>query len=317
MVGSLRREDGRGPTAPHCGGQTGPVTVPPQAQRGIAESSRRTSVRGLVKGCHPGPSLVVTALATAIGAAIGLTEARLLLLAGAVLTGQLTIGWLNDLVDHESDVLSHRSDKPLVTGAATPAAYRAATTVAAVLCLPLSLALGWAAGLLHLVVVASGWAYDLRLKRTIWSWAPYVVAFGLLPAVVVLSLPGSPSPPWWGCLAGALLGVGAHLANALPDIEEDTELGVGGLPARIGARWTRGLAAASLIAATVVLAFAPPGPVGRAGWAALALAVSLLALGLGPKWRGHPRAPFVFVVGLAIVNVVLLVGRTDAWATTG
>ena len=44
-----------------------------------------------------------------------------------------------------------------------------------------------APGSVHLVSVASGWAYNLGLKSTAWSWAPYAVAFGALPAVVSLA----------------------------------------------------------------------------------------------------------------------------------
>ena len=99
----------------------------------------------------------------------------------------------------------------------------------------LSLLSGWRAAIVHCVAVALAWAYDLGLKATALSVVPYAIAFGLLPVFVVLGLPGAPWPPWWAPVAGALLGAGAHFANALPDLDDDIATGVRGLPHRLGA----------------------------------------------------------------------------------
>ena len=279
--------------------------------------SAATTARGLLKACHPGPCVTVTGLALAIGWAIGLGVVTLSLLGAAVLTGQLSIGWLNDLHDRADDVAAGRADKPLATGAVSVRAVRLATTLAVAATVPLSFALGWQPGALHMLTVGSGWAYDLWLKRTVWSWVPYVVAFGSLPAVVVLCLPDGPAPPWWGVVAGALLGLGAHAANALPDIEADRAQGVGGLPARLGPTGSRILAAAALGSATAVLVVAPPGPIGVAGWVAALTTTVLLVLGVGRRWPPTSRLPFVLVALVAVVDVALLVGRADAWVHTG
>ena len=53
--------------------------------------------------------------------------------------------------------------------------------------------------------------YDWPLKSTPFSVLPYLVAFGLLPAFVVVALPGHPAPPVWLVAAGALLGGGRAL----------------------------------------------------------------------------------------------------------
>jgi 4-hydroxybenzoate polyprenyltransferase len=288
-------------------------------QRAHREQGAGIVTRGaaLVKAAHPGPCATVTGLAVWLGAAGGLSPAKLWTLGAAVLAGQLSIGWLNDLVDEAADRAAGRPDKPLISGLVSRRALRTAFLVSATACVPLSFALGAAPGAVHLLVVGSGWAYDLRLKRTVWSWAPYAVAFGALPAVVVLSLPGSPRPPWWACLAGALLGVGAHAANALPDIEADRRAQVGGLPARVGRSWTRLIAAGSLGLATVVLVVAPPGQPGAAAWLALVCAVLLLAVALGPTWTRWARLPFVLVAAAAIIDVVLLADRSGSWASGG
>ena len=59
--------------------------------------------------------------------------------------------------------------------------------------------------------------------------------------------------------AGALLGVGAHLVNVLPDLADDAATGVRGLPHRLGARRSSVLAAAVLVGATVVIVVGAPG----------------------------------------------------------
>ncbi len=261
--------------------------------------------------------MTVAGLAAAIGWAVGLSTWRTVLVALAVLTGQLSIGWLNDLVDRTLDMAAGRRDKPLAAGTVSVTTVRVALIIATVGSVILSMALGVIPGLLHLVaVVGSGWTYDLRLKRSIWSWLPYVVAFGAIPAVVVLSLPGTPRPPWWAVAAGALLGVAAHAANALPDIDDDRSLGVGGLPAALGHRGTRLLAAAALLSATGILAFAPAGPPGGAGWLSLGAVGLLVATALGRTWPARPRLPFVLVAGAAVVDVLLLVARSGSWAGT-
>ena len=82
--------------------------------------------------------------------------------------------------------------------------------------------------------MGSGWAYNLYFKRTLWSALPYAVAFGTLPAVVTLALPDPEWPAPWTFLAGALLSIGAHLLNALPDLADDASTGVHALPHQLG-----------------------------------------------------------------------------------
>jgi 4-hydroxybenzoate polyprenyltransferase len=104
----------------------------------------------------------------------------------------------------------------------------------AALVVPLSLANGTAAGIAHLGFVLGGWAYNLYFKRTLLSWLPYAVSFGLLPAFLSygglgLGLHGAPPTVAMTVLA-ALLGVGVHFLNALPDVPEDRATGVRHLP---------------------------------------------------------------------------------------
>ena len=76
------------------------------------------------------------------------------------------------------------------------AAARSAALVAVVLRgRPLAAARRRCPGLLLLVLVASGWAYNAGLKRTAMSVVPYVTGFGALPAGVVAAAPGHTRGP--------------------------------------------------------------------------------------------------------------------------
>lgn len=221
----------------------------------------------------------------------------------AVLAGQLTIGWGNDLRDARRDAAVGRTDKPIATGALPRTLVVRCLIAAAVACVALSAAAGWRSGLVHLVLlVGMGHAYNLGLKATVLSWLPYAVAFGSLPAVVSLAGDGHPWPPWWLVGAGAALGVGAHLLNTLPDLADDARTGVHGLPHRLGERASRVAAAVVLLTASALAALGP-GDVGVLTYAALG-AVTVLAV-LAAVGRG--RWPFRAAIAVALVDVVLLV----------
>jgi 4-hydroxybenzoate polyprenyltransferase len=105
--------------------------------------------------------------------------------------------------------------------------------------------------------------------------------------------------------------VGAHLANALPDLEEDRANGVVGLPHRLGARRAAALAAVLLLAATVVLALGPGSP-GVLALLAVAVAGGVTAVGLVLARRPGSRAAFRAALVVAVVDVALLLARGDA-----
>ncbi len=155
----------------------------------------RGPVRGLVVASHFPPTVMVTAFALALSAGIGAGARTTTLVALAVLTGQLSVGWSNDWLDARRDVAVGRADKPVVTGLVTAATLRAAALVALGACVVLSLATGPLPGAVHVVAVGVAWSYNALLKATWWSWAPYAVSFGLLAVFVVLAAPGRAAPP--------------------------------------------------------------------------------------------------------------------------
>ena len=134
--------------------------------------------------------------------------------------------------------------------------------------------------------------YNWPLKFTVFSVVPYLVSFACLAAFVALCRPGSSAPPWWLVAAGGLLGGGAHFVNVLPDLADDAETGVRGLPHRIGRGPSIAVAAVLLLAATGLLAFAPARPRGGwRGWRFAAAAVALLIGLAGPAARIPGRVP--------------------------
>lgn len=289
----------------------GPADDPagPPGRRQSETVNRPAVVRGLVRACHPEPTAAVTAVSTGLAAAVGRGLPGSVAVAAAVLAGQLSVGWSNDYLDRHRDARTGRTDKPVATGTLPPAVVGRAAGLAAAAVVPLSLLSGLGAGVLHLTAVAAAWAYNLRLKATAFSVLPYAVSFGLLPAFVTAGLPGHPVVGWL-VLAGALLGSGAHFANVLPDLDADLRTGIRGLPHRIGAGPSRLTAAVLLLAASVVLAVGPPGPVRPVGVAAVAVAgvVGLGGLLLGRRAGSAAAFRAVLVIAAADVALLLLSG---------
>ncbi|HET6625530.1 MAG TPA: UbiA family prenyltransferase [Nocardioidaceae bacterium] len=229
-------------------------------QRGLTAS--------LVLASHPLPTVAMTVVLTAAAALSGRTGLGCALVAATVLSGQLTVGWMNDVIDRHRDAKVGRDDKPVAMGWVEPGTVTFAIACVVLLLVPLSIANGTAAGIAHLLAVFSAWMYNFWFKRTVLSWLPYAVSFGLLPAFLSYGglgggMHGGPPTIVMTVLA-ALLGIGIHFLNTLPDLVEDNETGVRHLPLRIALRtgapkllwvsltWTALAAAGMVVAALTV-----------------------------------------------------------------
>jgi 4-hydroxybenzoate polyprenyltransferase len=262
------------------------------------------AVRALALSCHPVPSLAVTALAAGLAAWAGTTLTRGVLVTVCVLVGQLSIGWCNDALDAERDRAVHRTDKPVAAGVISVRATAVAAALALTCGVALAVPLGWRAVVAASTVVVCGWAYDLGLKATPWSWLPYAVAFATLPAIPTFARADPGWPPAWAMTAGALFGVAAHFANVLPDLLDDEETGVRGLPHRVGARISAVVVPLLLTAASVVILL---GPSGRGvALRVLGLTATLaVALWAATAARRDPRSHryFFAVIAIALLDV--------------
>lgn len=268
----------------------------------------------LLRACHLQPTLAVTGIAAALAVGAGRGAGGATWVALAVAAGQLSVGWSNDYLDRDRDRLAGRLDKPIPAGQVSAGAVGVAAVLAAAACVPLSLASGWRAGLVHIGEVAVAWAYNLGLKATVLSPLPYAVAFGALPAFVTLGLPGHPLPPPWAWTAAALLGTGAHFVNTLPDLEADEAAGVRGLPQRLGRSTSLLVGASALGGAGALVALGPagaPGPVAFGLLAAvLAGSVGVIAL----SWWGRARAAWTLTLATAGLTVALFLAQGTALA---
>lgn len=246
-------------------------------------------VLGLVRACHFQPTLAVVALTTGLAALSGRGAAGCVAVALAVLAGQLSTGWSNDWFDAVRDRSVGRTDKPIVAGTVSVGTVRRAACLALVAAVPLSLLSGWRAAVVHLVALASAWAYNLGLKATVLSPVPYAVSFGLLPAFVTLGLPGHPWPRPALMVATGLLGVGAHFINTLADREDDARSGIVGLPQRMSAQGAL-LAGVGLMVACALTIWLLGGSARVAQTVLLAASLGAAAMVVVTTRRDRPRA---------------------------
>jgi 4-hydroxybenzoate polyprenyltransferase len=203
-------------------------------------------LRGLLKASHFGPTLIVTSISWFF-AAYYWWEGPAYVIAFGVFTGQLVVGWSNDLYDYADDQKHNRLNKPLVAGTITQKylmkwlRFMVPFSFVANLLGPL----GVKGGMVYMFGISMGVAYNFYFKYNVFSWLPYALAFAALPSCIAISK--DITPPVWMWLGGAIFGSAAHFINVIKDIDQDRASGIGGAPQRIGKRNSI-LAAALLIA---------------------------------------------------------------------
>jgi 4-hydroxybenzoate polyprenyltransferase len=169
-------------------------------------------------------------------------------IAFGVFTGQLVVGWSNDLYDYQDDLTHQRMNKPLVAGLITQEFLRKWIKIM----LPFSFVanllgpLGIKGGLVYMLGIACGVGYNFYFKFSWLSPLPYAIAFAALPSSVAISK--DITPPIWMWLGGAIFGMAAHFINVLKDMKADQKSGIRGLPQRLGS-------VNSIIVATILIVF--------------------------------------------------------------
>ena len=203
-------------------------------------------LKGLLKASHFGPTLIVTTISFAVSTFYW-WEGPAYVIAFGVFTGQLVVGWSNDLYDLEDDLKHQRSKKPLVAGLITKEylqkwlRFMVPFSFVANLLGPL----GIKGGSVYMLGIACGVAYNFYFKFTMLSPLPFAIAFAALPSCVVISK--DLNPPLWMLLGGALFGMAAHFINVIKDMDQDQASGIKGLPQRLGK--TKSIAAAAVLTA--------------------------------------------------------------------
>jgi 4-hydroxybenzoate polyprenyltransferase len=267
-------------------------------------------VRAMILAGHPGPTLANTAMIVALTFAGRPGIATVVIFTIAVLAGELSIGWANDVFDAATDAAAGRADKPIVTGRIDRQSVAIAAMIALAVGVIAAFVVSIETGVLNLAMMAAGWAYNAGLKRTLLSGVMFVIGFGLIPAFSGSVLPHQPWPLGWTTGAAALLGLGGHFANVLPDLAADRVSGVRGLPQRIaglphGALAVRLICLTLLLGASVLLVLAPAGA--PHWWQLVGLSVTGALAVVGAVASG--RTPFRAAMAIAGLDVVLFLTR--------
>jgi 4-hydroxybenzoate polyprenyltransferase len=237
---------------------------------------------------------------------------RFALLVLAMLGGQLAIGALNEYRDRHADAIA-KPHKPIPRGAISPAEALGMTVGGLALMVAAAAPLGWKSLAVLVLGISCGLVYDLGVKRTPFSWLPYLVALPLVPIWAWLAMDRFEPRLLWLYPIGALLVVAIHLAQSLPDIEGDREQGLRGLAVVIGPQratallWSAGFGSALVVGLGAALFAGRPLP----GLLAALLAGLLL---LGALLLGRAARPHLFEL-LAACAVLLGLGWTVAFGS--
>ena len=238
---------------------------------------------------------------------------RCLVLGLAMLCLQASIGTLNDLVDVEHD-RGRKPGKPLPRGLVPVGAARLLVVAGLVAGVALSMAGGLPTAGLAVAGVGVGYAYDLRLKASPWSWLPFAVGLPLLPVYAWVGAVGGVPAPFLVLVPLAVVaGAGLALANELADAERDQAAGVRTAVGALGREraWRVGLGLDLVVAAvaggTLIVDGAPVVAIGAAD-GSIALLMVGLALGRSSRPATRERGWEAQAVGLGCLALAWLVG---------
>jgi len=206
----------------------------------------KSRIVGLAQASHFGPSLLVTALSYFF-AQLYWQPGSALVIALGFFSGQLIVGWSNDLIDYADDLSHQRMNKPLVAELITRKYLQSwlAVMIPVALIINIFGPLGFVGGGLSIFAIAWALGYNFYFKFNIFSPLPYAVAFAILPSCMAYSQ--GKMPPTWMWAGGALFGMAAHFLNVLKDMDQDHASGIKGLPQRCGKT-------GSIIAAIILIA---------------------------------------------------------------
>ena len=261
----------------------------------------------LINSSHPIPCLAVASFAGLLGLGLGIAWGRSMLIFLVVLLQQISVGLSNDWLDYKRDLKADRKDKPTVNGTVKVSELKTGAIGAAVLAQTTAFIFGSTAAVVMFVMLVAGWAYNLGMKSNWTSVVPYAVGFGAVPVFVGLASTG---PFWvqaWVAIAAALLGVSAHFANVLPDIDADKLTGVNSLPHILGQKLSALTIAITALLATVLVVTQSKDLYPTVAAVGLVLNILVVGLAAALSIKAKPsRAAFSLLILASLVNVVLL-----------
>ena len=255
----------------------------------------------ILRACHIGPTSAVTLISFLLASSLW-WEGPALVIAFGIFLGQLLVGFTNDLYDYQDDLKHNRTDKPLVSGKITTAQLTRAIKIVTPLAILVNLfgPLGVNGGLIYLLGVGLGISYNFYFKFTLLSPLPYALAFAALVAAIVVAT--DRTPPLWLLISAACLGVAAHFANVIKDINEDLKSEIIGLPQKLGKKASRVIIAILLIGTTLLLNSVTPSPV----------LLSIGLVGAGITLFASDKLIFKVLMIAVIVDLILLLNAADS-----
>jgi 4-hydroxybenzoate polyprenyltransferase len=241
------------------------------ASSSTSDPARTVTARSLgwVRLTHPFPSALDGLVSGTIAAIAGASPGLAMRIGVAMTLLQLGIGAVNDIVDAPRDD-GRKAGKPIPAGLVSPQAARAFAVVVFVGGTALAAGVSAVTGLLALVVIGIGLAYDLRMKGTAWSWLPFAVGIPILAVFGWVGATGTLDPIFTILLPSAVVaGTALAIGNAVVDVERDEAAGVSSVAVALGLRRATRLAAV-LFATVWALAWTSAAWLGL-GWAVVAL----------------------------------------------
>jgi 4-hydroxybenzoate polyprenyltransferase len=279
-------------------------------------------VSGTVSVIHPFPVLVVviTSACVLVIAHGGVPPTGLALrVLAVVLCTQIPVGALNDIVDREQDARV-QPNKPIPSGLLSTKGALTVVVTGLVALAGLTASFGPGALLLVGVATFGGIAYDLWLKPTPFAVVAYMVGF-LTLFTWLWTVEGRLNIWFIGLYpCGSILLLAAHLAQSLPDIETDRQLGHHGLAVLLGPRNTRRLILfvyAGSAATALVLAIASAQPI-SIFLAAAGVGIGSAAWAIGRRADSDSRRRKIFFwiiaagIGLTALACLLAITRLQA-----
>lgn len=269
-----------------------------------------------VRLTHPFPS-VLDGLVTALVAVIAGADAPVAIRLGLSMVAlQASIGVLNDLIDAPRDA-GRTPPKPIPAGLVRPSTARAGVMALAALGVGLAVPSGGPTVGLAVAILGIGYGYDRFAKGTAWSWLPFALGIPLLPVYGWLGGVGE-LPSFFAILVpiAVLAGAALAIANALADLERDTEADVASIARRLG-RDRAWLTHVVLLGIVIVVALASLAAVGGQPGAVVVAAggAAVIAVAAGLGRVGGPRRRQRAWEGEAVGLAVLAVAWIAAFAT--
>ena len=207
--------------------------------------------KALLRASHFGPTLLVTSISILFSLFFH-SPIKSFFIGIVIFSGQLIVGWTNDLIDYEDDLKHQRNKKPLVSKVISRKFLLNAIAITLPVTISLNLAgpLGLKGGMISIFGILVALSYNFYFKFTMLSPLPYAIAFGALPCAIVIA--AEESPKTWLWLAGALLGTAAHFINVIKDLDDDLSSGIKGLPQILGKKKSITISVALIVAVIII-----------------------------------------------------------------